>query len=465
MIDLPHSAESERAVLAAGLLSPSLLPDLATRLEPDDFFEERHQILWLAYLDLMEQDKPVDLRTVQAALEEMHRRPRGKKHGVREGGLDLVGGIAYLVGLDGFLPDLRRIRTYAAIVKDRSRRRQMIKLGAEMMAAGAEPPVELVEVKDDSGRSSMVNRERPLDRVIGDFADRLEDLAASGQTQAAAVAIADAAERALTQVVDVAEGRAAPRIMTGLVDFDRLTGGLGPGNLVVVAARPGGGKSTMALGWALDITRADDKRVLIVSLEMTAEELALKALSALSEVPSDAIKRGELSPYQCDDVAGALDRLRERGIYVADKSDATMAHLRKIVKEIEPDVVMVDYLQLMDGKGENRQVVVSGISRSLKRLAMKEGIPVIALSQLSRETERRGDHRPQLADLRESGAIEQDADLVAFIYRDELYNPDDPEVKGLAELILRKNRHGNTGTVDLAFIAEISKFRALDRWR
>jgi replicative DNA helicase len=429
---LPHSEESERAVLAGILLEPQVLPQVAGRLVEGDFFFERHQRIYRAMLDLQAATTDVDLRTLQARLQQ-------------QGQLDAVGGLAYLAGLDVDLPDLGRIDSYVEIVKERSLRRRLIAACTEVTRSCLDGGLEANEALGRAeqailglGEEAVVRGFQPLGRVLE---KTLED-------------------------IEERPGSTLIGVPTGFIDFDRITHGLNRGNLIIIAGRPGMGKTSLALNMAQHVSIHENRPVGIFSLEMSQQELALRILCSEADVSFSRLRAGHLSQRQWQQIVQTVRRLGPARMFIDDSPNPTLLEIsskvRRLKAELGLDLVILDYLQLMQagGKYENRNLEIAAISRGLKQLAKELDIPVIALSQLSRQPERRGgDHRPQLADLRESGSIEQDADLVAFVYRDELYNPDDPSKKGLAELIVAKHRNGETGTIELVFLGETTTFK------
>ena len=433
---LPHSEEAERAVLAAILLSPRVLPTLSGRLNEEDFYLERHKLLFRVMLELLEQGAEIDLRTLQAQLE-------------LRGAFEQVGGVAYLAGLDLDLPDLSRIDLYAEIVKERSVRRRLVLSCQEIVLGCLQGGMAASEALAEAEKSVFSLGEEAIQKGFSPL----------GQVY----------EATLKHLEEKATGDMVG-IPSGFYDWDRMTQGLARGALIIIAGRPGMGKTSFALNVAQNVAIREEKSVAIFSLEMGEQELVMRVLSSEADLPFGNLRSGRLSNNQWDRLNETTRRTHHSRLFIDDSPNPTMLEIasksRRLRAEKGLDLLVVDYLQLMQagGKYESRQLEIAAISRGLKQLAKELEIPVIALSQLSRQTERRaGDHRPQLADLRESGAIEQDADMVCFIYRDELYNKDDPEVKGLAELIVSKHRAGETGTVDLAFFGENTTFRNLER--
>ena len=433
---LPHSTESERAVLAGILLEPQVLPTVAGRLLAEDFYFEKHQIVYEALLHLQRQQVEIDLRTLQARLEQQKT-------------LEQVGGLSYLAGLDVDLPDLGRIDTYVEIVKERSLRRRLIHACGEVTRACLDGGLEAQEALAEAEKAVLSLGEEaisrgfvPLGRVLE---ETLEDL-------------------------DERPGSALIGIPTGFIDFDRMSHGLNRGNLLIIAGRPGMGKTSLALNIAQHVAIKEKKAVGIFSLEMGVQELALRILCSEADVSFSRLRSGHLSQRQSQGIVQTVRRIGDAPLFIDDSPNPSLLEIsskaRRLRAESDLQLVILDYLQLMQagGRYENRNLEIAAISRGMKQLAKELDIPVIALSQLSRQPERRGgDHRPQLADLRESGSIEQDADLVGFVYREELYHPDDPSKRGLAELIIAKHRNGETGTVELAFFGETTTFRNLAR--
>ena len=433
---LPHSTESERAVLAGVLLEPETLPTIAGRLLPEDFYFEKHQVIYDAMIHLQREGVEIDLRTLQARLEQQKK-------------LEQVGGLSYLAGLDVDLPDLGRIDSYVEIVKERSLRRRLIRACGEVTRACLDGGLEAEEALAEAekavlslGEEAISKGFSTLGQVLGETLDELEER----------------------------PGSALIGIPTGFIDFDRMTHGLNNGNLLIIAGRPGMGKTSLALNMAQHVAIQEKKAVGIFSLEMSAQELALRVLCSEADISFSRLRSGHLSQRQSQGIVQTVRRIGDAPLHIDDSPNPSLLEVaskaRRLRAEGDLQLVILDYLQLMQagGRYENRNLEIAAISRGLKQLAKELDIPVIALSQLSRQPERRGgDHRPQLADLRESGSIEQDADLVAFVYREEMYKPDDPSKKGLAELIVAKHRNGETGTVDLAFFGETTTFRNLAR--
>jgi replicative DNA helicase len=433
---LPHSEESERAVLAGAMLDPRQLPVIAGRLIADDFYFERHRKVFQAMIDLQTADAEIDLRTIQARLQQQDQ-------------LESVGGLAYLAGLDLDLPDLGRLESYVEIVKERSVRRRLIDACGEITRNCLDGGLEAAEALGRAEQSILELGEQAIRRgfvALSDvFAHTMEDLEERPQ-------------------------KGFVGLPTGFVDLDEKTRGLNPGNLVIVAGRPGMGKTSFALNIAQHAAIRERAPVGIFSLEMSSSELALRILASETRISFGSLRSGHLSSQHWSTLISRVKELSTAPIYIDDSANPTLLELasraRRLKAEHGLELVIVDYLQLMQagGRYENRNLEISAITRGLKQLSKELDLPVIALSQLSRQPERRGkDHRPQLADLRESGSIEQDADLVAFIYRDEVYNQDDPTNRGLAELIIAKHRNGETGRINLVFLGETTTFKSQAR--
>ncbi len=432
---LPHSEESERAVLAAVLLAPQALSTVGGRLDPQDFYLERNQLLYRAMLGLQEAGDPIDLRTLQSRLE-------------TAGHFHKVGGMAYLAGLDLDLPDLGRVDHYVEIVKERALRRQLFRGCSRIMT--------------DCLDGGDVDADEALGR-----AEKLVFGLGQARVRRGLRALTDAFDAAVAQLEERSTGTVG--IATGFADFDAMTQGLAPGQLIVVAGRPGMGKTALALNIAQHVAFRELRAVALFSLEMSEEEVALRLLASESGLYFSDLRAARLDEAQWRRLYDTIRENCQAPLFIDDAGGATLRQVaseaRRLKAEGRLELLIVDYLQLMSGGARfaTRELEVAFLSRSLKELAKELRIPVIAVSQLSRNTEHRTDRRPRLADLRESGAIEQDADLVCFLYRGEMYDRDDPDKVGLAELIVEKQRNGSAGVVELVFQGEITTFRSLYR--
>ena len=433
---LPHSEESERAVLAAVLLDPSVLPSMSARLTEEDFYQDRHRLIYGTMVSLQEEGTAIDLRTIQARLEQQDK-------------LQAVGGLAYLAGLDLDLPDLGRVDSYVEIIKERSIRRRLISASQEILRDCLDGGVEASEALGRAERAVFGLGEEAIRKGFVQLGSVLHET------------LEDLEERPGSTLIGVP---------TGFTDLDRITHGLNRGNLIIIAGRPGMGKTSFALNCCQHVALREGRPVGIFSLEMSSQELGLRILCSEAGVPFSRLRSGHLSQKQWSRIIQCTRQVGDAPLYIDDSPNPSLLEVaskaRRLKAEKGLELLVLDYLQLMQagGRYENRNLEIAAISRGMKQLAKELELPVIALSQLSRNPERRGsDRRPQLADLRESGSIEQDADLVAFIFREEVYSPDDPEVEGLAELIVAKHRNGETGTVELAFLGETTTFKNLDR--
>jgi len=433
---LPHSEESERAVLAAILLDGSVLPTVSGRLTPDDFYLDKHRLVFDAVLALQAAEQAIDLRTVQARLEQ-------------QGKIDSVGGLAYLAGLDLDLPDLGRVDAYVEIIKERSIRRRLITASQEIIRDCLDGGLDAPEALGRAEQAVLGLGEEAVQKGFVQLSSILHET------------LEDLEERPGSTLIGVP---------TGFIDFDRITHGLNRGNLIIIAGRPGMGKTSFALNCCQHVALREGRPVGIFSLEMSAQELGLRVLCSEANVPFSRLRSGHLSQKQWSRIIQSTRQVGDAPLFIDDSPNPSLLEVaskaRRLKAERGLELVVLDYLQLMQagGRYENRNLEIAAISRGMKQLAKELELPVIALSQLSRNPERRGsDRRPQLADLRESGSIEQDADLVAFIFREEVYKPDDPEVEGLAEVIISKHRNGETGVIELAFLGETTTFKNLDR--
>ncbi|HEX6200891.1 MAG TPA: replicative DNA helicase [Thermoanaerobaculia bacterium] len=433
---LPHSEESERAVLAAILLDGTVLPTVSGRLTQDDFYLDKHRLVFDAVLALQAADQAIDLRTVQARLEQ-------------QGKLEAVGGLAYLAGLDLDLPDLGRVDAYVEIIKERSIRRRLITASQEIIRDCLDGGLDAPEALGRAEQAVLGLGEEAVQKGFVQLSSILHET------------LEDLEERPGSTLIGVP---------TGFIDFDRITHGLNRGNLIIIAGRPGMGKTSFALNCCQHVALREGRPVGIFSLEMSAQELGLRVLCSEANVPFSRLRSGHLSQKQWSRIIQSTRQVGDAPLFIDDSPNPSLLEVaskaRRLKAERGLELLVLDYLQLMQagGRYENRNLEIAAISRGMKQLAKELELPVIALSQLSRNPERRGsDRRPQLADLRESGSIEQDADLVAFIFREEVYKPDDPEVEGLAEVIISKHRNGETGTIELAFLGETTTFKNLDR--
>ena len=440
---LPQSPDAERAVLGSVLINNNAFYRVITLIDTEDFFRDAHRSIFAAMHTLADQSREIDLLTLK---EELSKRVQ----------LDQVGGSAYISSLADGIPDVANVERYARIVKEKSMLRRLIVMGNNVMRAALDAPGEPADVLNIAEQSLYKIAEGSIDKGFVAI-DRItrKNMEAIEQLQHA--------------------GKLITGIPTGYDRFDEFTSGFQNQDLIIIAARPSMGKTSFMMNIAEAIAipdRAGQARlashrlysVAVFSLEMSKEQIGLRMLSSESGVSNHLIRSGMLSERNWRDLAEASTRLAKTRIYVDDTPGIDVMELRakarRLKMEAGVDIVMIDYLQLMSVKGrvESRNQEISQISRGLKAVAKELNLPLISLSQLSRRPEQRtGDHRPQLADLRESGSIEQDADLVAFIYRDEVYNKDTEE-KGIAEIIIAKQRNGPIGDFKLVFRNDITKF-------
>ncbi|PCH55713.1 MAG: replicative DNA helicase, partial [Legionellales bacterium] len=418
----PHSLEAEQAVLGGLLLDNAAWDRIATVVSEHDFYRQDHQLIFCALATLGQQNKPLDIITVSEFLEQ-------------QGSIDAAGGLAYLGKLAKNTPSAANIKAYAEIVRERSVLRKLVTVGGEIADAAF----------------------APKGREVADLLDEAEQkvfaIADGGRgAETGPQKIADILASTVTKIEKLFEsGNAITGLETGFTDFDKMTTGLQPSDLVIIAGRPSMGKTTFAMNIAEYAAMRNDaalKPVLMFSLEMPADALAMRLLSSLSRVEQQHIRTGQLGETDWASLTSAIGLLSTKKLFIDDSGTLTPMELRAKARRVSREhnglsLIVIDYLQLMHvpGRGDNRVLEISEISRNLKSLARELNVPIIALSQLNRSLEQRTDKRPVMSDLRESGAIEQDADLIAFIYRDEVYNKESDD-KGIAEIIIAKQRNG-----------------------
>jgi replicative DNA helicase len=432
----PQNLEAEESVLGAMLLSPGAIGAVTEILSADDFYRESHGIVYRACLALYQQGEPVDAITVVDALEE-------------RGELEQVGGRARIHELAALVPATANAAHYARIVREMATLRGLVRAGSEIARLGQERPGETTDLVD---RAEQIVFDLAQQRVTSDFA-HIEGLL----------------KESFERIMHLYEaGADVTGIPTGFKELDKLTSGFQPGNLIVIAARPSMGKSALALQMAQNLAVRNDIPVALFTLEMSKSEVTQRMMCSEAKVESQSLRTGKLKPEDWPRLTAACDKLMKAPIWVDDTGSITMMEIRskaRRLKSREPNLglIIVDYIQLMSSgtNAENRVQEVSQISRSLKILARDLDVPILALSQLSRAVEQRHDKRPILSDLRESGSIEQDADIVTFIYRDDYYNPEDSPDPGVAEVIVAKHRNGPTDKVKLSFISQYAKFADL----
>ncbi|MGY0556986.1 MULTISPECIES: replicative DNA helicase [unclassified Lysobacter] len=431
----PQSIEAEQAVLGGLMLAPDAYDQVADSLAEHDFYRRDHQLIFRAIRELAEKNKPFDAVTLGEWFESM-------------GEGEQVAGGAYLIELASTTPSAANIKAYAEIVRDKAVLRKLIEVGTTIVNDGFQP----------GGRESSELLSSAEQQVFA-----IAEAGARGRTDFTAI------NSALSEAFDVlqtryAAGGTVTGLPTGYTELDEMTAGLQPTDLLILAARPAMGKTTLALNIAEYAAIKSKKAVAVFSMEMSASQLALRLISSNGRVNAQRLRSGQLEDEDWSRVTSAIRMLKESKIFIDDtpglSPDALRAKARRLKREHDLGLVVVDYLQLMavPGNTENRATEISEISRSLKHLAKELNVPVIALSQLNRSLETRADKRPVMADLRESGAIEQDADVIMFIYRDDYYNKENSPDKGLAEIIIGKQRNGPTGSLKLKFFGEYTRF-------
>ncbi len=429
----PQNIDAEQTVLGTILLQEHSILKVAEILSPEDFYRDAHKTIYRAMLDLFERREPHDLITVTDLLASRNK-------------LEGVGGAAYLASLTDLIPFSGPLVHHAELIRKKSILRQLIQTSSEVAAR-------CYEEQDD------------IDALVDEAEKTIFEIAQSKKKQGFQP-MSDVVPKAfdrITQLFDRQEQITG--LATGYTELDRMTAGLQPADLIILAGRPSMGKTALAMNIVQHVAVADRIPVAVFSLEMSVEQLALRMLCSIGRIDSQRIRTGRLIEKDWPDLTRATGMLTESPIFIDDTAGIGVlemrAKARRLKSEHELGLVVVDYLQLMQGraKTENRAQEISDISRSLKAMAKELEVPVIALSQLNRSLESRTDKRPQLSDLRESGAIEQDADVIGFIYRDEVYNKaEDNPNRGLAEIIIGKQRNGPTGTIKLTFRADITTF-------
>ncbi len=428
----PHNLEAEQSVLGAMLVNPNAIMAVAEVLTADDFYRDTHRLIYRAVLTLFDRSEEVDVVTLGAQLE-------------REGVLERAGGREFVHTLAEFVPAAANALHYADIVREQSVLRSLIRVGNEIAELGYRHPGDTPTLLDTCEQKVFAIQQQ---RRVSEFQHIKEVLV-----------------RNFEHLDAMGRNRGVSGVGTGFEGIDRLTGGFQKSNLVVLAARPGVGKTSLALNIAQHVATQDQLPVAIFSLEMSAQELGERMMCSAARVSSHKVRTGSLSGDDFAKLVQAASELEKADIFIDDTAGLNMFELRAKARRLQSRhplaILIVDYLQLMvgDGRADNRQQEVSNISRSLKQLARELEVPVIAISQLNRAPEARADREPQLSDLRESGAIEQDADLVMFIYED----PSDPQSKGIVKLKIAKHRNGPTGLVRLGFVRDYTKFRTLNQ--
>lgn len=434
----PHNVEAEQAVLGAIMLDPAALDRVADLLAAEDFYHRSHQLIYRAILALAEEGQPFDAVTLGERAESA-------------GWSETIGGSSYLVELASTTPSAANVGAYARIVHEKATLRRVIDAGARISNLGLTP----------DGREAM--------EVVAEMEQIAFSVAEAGRSaQMGVITLRESAREVFELVRQRYENPGAlSGVPCGYTDLDEMLSGLNASDLIVLAGRPSMGKTSLAMGMAEHVALPGNRTVAVYSMEMSHEQLTQRLISSVARVEASRLRTGALDDTDWSRIAVAMSKLSSRLLIdptPALSPEVLRAKVRRLKREHDLALVIVDYLQLMQAPGvtENRNAEISVISRSLKAMAKELNVPVVALSQLNRGVEGRADKRPVMSDLRESGAIEQDADVIMFIYRDEYYNQDSPD-KGLAEVIIAKQRNGPTGTVKLKFFPQYCRFDNLSR--
>ncbi|ADL54016.1 replicative DNA helicase [Clostridium cellulovorans] len=426
---LPQNIEAEQSVLASMINDKEATAEAAQELSAEDFYRESHKVIFTGIVELFFRDIPIDMITLIEHLKSTDK-------------LEASGGISYISTLSTSIASTANVHSYIKIVKDKAVLRRLIKVANE--------------ITEDS-----YTKQNDVAKVMDSAEKKIFDIA-QNKTRNDYEPIASVLSRSFEQLEYVANNSGGlTGVPSGFTALDGMTSGFQKSDMILIAARPSMGKTTFALNLAQHAAIRENKSIVIFSLEMSKEQLVQKLLCAEANIDMVAFRNGSLDDKSWDNIAKAAGPLGASKIFIDDTAGVSVMEMRSKCRRIKLehgiDMVLIDYLQLMSGSGESRQQEVSEISRSIKALAKEMQCPVIALSQLSRAPEQRADHRPMLSDLRESGSIEQDADVVMFLYRDEYYNKES-EDKGVAECIIAKQRNGPVGTVKLNWAGQYSKF-------
>ena len=432
----PQNLEAEQAVLGSILLDNHALNRTVELLSEIDFYKEAHRRIFEAMIALSERNEPIDLVTLTNTMTQRNE-------------LAQVGGAAYLTELVNVVPTAANVTHYAKIVREKSLVRQLVQTATEIASRGYEMNEGIAELLDDAERrifgihdAKMHQSFHPIRDVVRSSFEWIEKR--------------------------YEQKESITGVPTGFRKLDELTSGFHPGDLIIIAGRPSMGKTAFALNIAQHVAVEKRQPVAVFSLEMMSAQLVIRLLCAESRVDAHKLRSGYLGSADWPKLTAAASRLTEAPLFIDDTSSLSVLELRAKARRLKRDqgrleLIVVDYLQLMRGRGdaESREKEISEISRSLKALAKELAVPVVALSQLSRAVESRTERRPQLSDLRESGAIEQDADLVMFVYREEVYKPMDENLRNVAKIIVSKQRNGPTGDIDLVFLKECTRFESM----
>lgn len=428
----PHSLESEQCIIGSILMDEEVLFTVSEYINRDDFYMDSHKVIFDSMIELNKENKPIDIVTVSEKLR-------------NKGYLDQIGGINYLTSTTSITPTSSNAQTYSEIVKQKSVLRQLINASNEIINSsfqGEEDIDQILNIAEKKIFDISQDRNKSDFKIVGEVLDDVY--------------------RTLEEVYS--NGSEITGLDTGFKDLNKKLGGLHKSDLILIAARPGMGKTAFALNLVANAAIKSKASVAVFSLEMSKEQLVQRLISSLSAVDISNIAKGKIADSEWKKIADAMKILAKSKIYIDDTPGIKMSEIRSKCRKLKIDsgldMVMIDYLQLMeaDGRSESRQQEVAKISRAMKILAKEMDCPVVALSQLSRNTETGKDHVPKLSDLRDSGAIEQDADIVMFIYRDEYYTKFETKKKNLADIKIAKNRHGELCDVELVWLGNIQKF-------
>ncbi|MCA0993160.1 replicative DNA helicase [Bacillus hwajinpoensis] len=432
----PQNIEAEQAVIGAVFLEIDALTTATEVLQPEDFYRAAHQKIFSVMIDLSEKGEPVDLVTVTSELQDLKI-------------LEEIGGVSYLSDLANSVPTAANVEYYSKIVEEKSILRRLIRAATDIASDGYAKENEIENLLSEAEKSIMEVSQRKNTGAFISIKDVL-------------VTAYDNIETLQNNTEDITG------IPTGFSELDRMTAGFQRNDLIIVAARPSVGKTAFALNIAQNVATKTDENVAIFSLEMGAEQLVMRMLCAEGNIDAQRLRTGGLTGDDWQKLTMAMGSLSNAGIYIDDTPGIRVGDIRAKCRRLKQEkglgMILIDYMQLIrgNGSGENRQQEVSEISRSLKGIARELEVPLISLSQLSRGVESRQDKRPMMSDIRESGSIEQDADIVAFLYRDDYYDKES-ENKNIIEIIIAKQRNGPVGTVELAFVKEYNKFVNLER--
>jgi replicative DNA helicase len=429
----PQSLEAEQAVLGALILEGEAITKAIEILSPEDFYREAHKKIYQSMLELFDKNESIDLITITE-----HLRDKGE--------LDNIGGLSYLSHLATIVPTAANIRYHAKLVREKALLRAVIRACTEIVTKVYEEPEDAEEMVD--------------------YAERLIFEISEKRTKTNFFHMKDVVKHTFKIIESMYEKKAViTGVPSGFKDLDELTSGFQPGDLIIIGGRPGMGKTAFSLNIAQHVGVELGEPVAYFSLEMSKEQIAMRLLSSIAMVNSSALRKGFISKRDWERITDAAVKLSEAPIYIDDSSQMSVLEIRAKARRLKMEqgrlaLIIIDYLQLMRGKSnyEVREQEIAEISRSLKAMAKELKVPVIALSQLNRSVERTSDRKPTLANLRESGAIEQDADLIIFLYRDEVYNKKNPANKGKAEVIVAKQRNGPTDEITLTFLSDYTRF-------